>query len=163
MNLCSPDLSVRGLSRRFLLLLMVLVCGVCTGSAQLSTTATITGTVTDATGAVIPGAAVTIKDLQTGVVTNSVSNGNGSFVAPGLNVGTYSVTIAKEGFDTYTVSGVELHPAVTNSVNGMLKVGTSTQAVTVSADMVQVETATIENSSSVDAAATSTLPLNGRN
>lgn len=131
--------------------------------AQLSTTATITGTVTDPSGAVIPGATVTIKNLATGVVTTSQSNSDGSFVAPGLNVGTYSVSIAKEGFATYTESGVELHPTVTASVNGTLKAGGASAAVSVNASTVQVETATMENSSSVDAAATANLPLNGRN
>jgi hypothetical protein len=131
--------------------------------AQLSTTATITGSVTDATGAVVPGAAVSIKNTATGVVSKSASNADGSFVVPGLNVGTYSVSISKEGFAPYTESGVVLHPAVTATVNGVLKVGGSSTSVTVDAATVQVETATVENSSSVDAAATANLPLNGRN
>jgi hypothetical protein len=143
-------------------MLVPILCG-SSMLAQLSTTATIAGTVTDASGAVIPGATVTIKNSQTGVVSTSESNGGGSFVVPGLNVGTYSVTIAKEGFAAFTESGVELHPAVTASVNGVLKVGSSTTSVTVDAALVQVETATVENSSSVDAAATANLPLNGRN
>ncbi len=131
--------------------------------AQLSTTATITGTVTDSSGAVVPGATVSIKNVETSVVTSSESNNDGTFVVPGLNVGTYSVSISKDGFATYTESGIELHPAVTATVNGTLKVGASSVSVNVSAAVVQVETATVENSSSVDAAATSSLPLNGRN
>jgi hypothetical protein len=131
--------------------------------AQLSTTATITGTVTDPTGAVIPGATVTVTDLGTKIATTTASNNDGTFIVPGLNVGDYSVSIAKAGFQTYTVSGVTLHPAVTASVNGTLKIGASTTSTTVNADAVQVETATIENSNSVDAEQVSTLPMNGRN
>jgi hypothetical protein len=154
--------SIRNLSRMFWLI----VIGVglaCSAKAQLSTTATITGTVTDGSGAVVPGATVTIKNQATNVVVTSESNTDGSFVAPGLNVGTYSVSISKTGFATYTESGIELHPAVTASVNGTLKVGGASTSVNVDAAAVQVETATVENSNSVDAAATANLPLNGRN
>ena len=150
--------------QRFLAVLLVFICLYCLQSAaQLSTTATIVGTVTDASGAFVPDATVTIKNLGTGITTNSVANSDGSFVVPGLNVGTYSVTMAKDGFAAYTVSGVELHPSVTASVNGTLQVGGAATSVSVDAAAVQIETATVENSNSVDAAATSTLPLNGRN
>ncbi len=142
----------------------VLSAALVTGAAgQLSTTATIAGIVTDKSGAVIPGATVTIKSVDTGVTTTTTSNGSGSYVVPGLNVGTYSVSIEKEGFAPFTENGVELHPALTASVNGTLGVGGASTSVTVAAAAVQVETETTENSNSVDAAATSTLPLNGRN
>src|SRR3984885_4703664 len=131
--------------------------------AQLSTTATITGTVTDGTGAVVPDATVTITDLATKAITVRQSNNDGTFVVPGLAVSTYAVSIAKSGFQTYSVTGITLHPAVTATVNGELKTGAISTSVTVSADVVQVETATIENSASVDAAQVNTLPLNGRN
>ena len=68
--------------------------------AQLSTRATITGTVTDSSGAVVPGASVTITDDATKVSVKTQSNGSGSYVAPELNVATYSVTIAKSGSRT---------------------------------------------------------------
>ena len=131
--------------------------------AQLSTTATITGTVTDETGAVIPDATITITDLGTKTVTVRQSNNDGSYTVPGLAVSDYSVVIAKDGFQTYSVTGVTLHPAVTATVSGTLKTGSTSTSVTVSADAVQVETATIDHSASVDAAQVNTLPLNGRN
>ncbi|WP_348267724.1 carboxypeptidase-like regulatory domain-containing protein [Edaphobacter paludis] len=131
--------------------------------AQLSTTATITGTVTDETGAVIPDATVTITDLGTKAVTVRQSNSDGNFTVPGLPVSNYSVSIVKDGFQTYSVTGIALHPAVTATINGILKTGTTSTSVTVSADAVQVETATIDHSASVDAAQVNTLPLNGRN
>ncbi len=130
---------------------------------QLSTTATISGSVTDETGAMVPDATVTIQDMGTLAKTVHQSNNDGSFVFPGLNVGSYSISIAKAGFQTYTVTGVQLHPAVTATINGSLKLGATSTSVTISAAAVQVETATIENSASVDAAQISTLPLNGRN
>src|ERR1700749_819818 len=91
--------------------------------AQLSTTATITGTVTDGTGAVVPDATVTITDLATKAIIVRQSNNDGTFVVPGLGVSTYAVSIAKSGFQTYSVTGITLHPAVTATVNGELKTG----------------------------------------
>jgi len=131
--------------------------------AQLSTTATIGGTVTDATGALVPNATVTVQNQGTKTSTTIQSNGDGSFIAPGLPVGTYTVSIGSPGFQTYTLTGIILHPATTATVNGVLQPGSAATSVTVSANAVQVETATIENASSVDAAQVSTLPLNGRN
>src|ERR1035438_2364430 len=68
--------------------------------AQLSTLATITGIVTDPSGAVVAGASVTFTDDATKVEIKTESNGSGSYVSPGLTVSTYSVTIAKAGFKT---------------------------------------------------------------
>ncbi len=164
--MASVFVSWAGFGLRRLVCLLMFVCVLLSGSralAQLSTTAALTGTVTDASGAVIPGAVVTITNTGTGVVTKSQSNSDGSFVVPGLNVGSYSVTIAKEGFSTFSENGIELHPAITASINAKLNVGSANLSVTVAATAVQVETATVENSNSVDAEATSSLPLNGRN
>jgi hypothetical protein len=131
--------------------------------AQLSTRATITGTVTDATGAVVTGATVTITDEATKVAIQTESNSSGSYVAPGLNVATYSVAMSKAGFKSYTVTGIELHPAATTTVNGTLAVGSTTQSVTVAATAALVETSTPETSASIASAQVSTLPMNGRN
>jgi hypothetical protein len=131
--------------------------------AQLSTRATITGTVTDSTGAVVPGATVIITDEATKVAIQTTTNSGGTYVAPDLNVATYSVTFSKAGFKTYTVNGVELHPATTATANGVLAVGVQTQTVTVEAASTQVETSTPETSADIDADEVSTLPMNGRN
>src|ERR1700761_7045751 len=146
-----------------LLLLLLLALGIPAAFAQLSTTATITGTVTDETGAIVTDATVTITDQATHTATVRQSNNDGTFVVPGLAVSTYSVSITKSGFQTYAVSGIILPPAVTATVNGTLKAGASNTTINVEAGAVQVETATIENSASVDAAQVNTLPLNGRN
>jgi len=131
--------------------------------AQLSTRATITGTVTDATGAVVQGATVTITDTSTKVSVKAESNSDGAYIAPDLNVATYTVVIAKAGFKNYTVTGVELHPASTATVNGTLEVGAATQNVTVAATSTEVETTTAEVSADIDSDEVSTLPMNGRN
>jgi len=131
--------------------------------AQLSTRATITGTVADATGGIVPGATVTITDVSTKVAIQTQSNGDGVYIAPGLNVANYMVTFAKAGFKSYTVTGIELHPASTATVNGTLTVGATTQTVTVAAVSTEVETTTAEVSADIDSDEISTLPMNGRN
>ena len=152
------------LSSFFAPLALVLSCAfVPVLQAQLSTTATIGGNITDATGAIVPKATVTVENQGTKTSTVIQSNGDGNFIAPGLPVGTYSVCIATPGFQTYSVTGVVLHPATTATVDGILQAGATSTSVTVEANAVQVETATIENAASVDAAQVSTLPLNGRN
>src|SRR5580698_973428 len=78
--------------------------------AQLSSTATINGSVADTTGAFVAGAKVTITDEGTGVSRDTVSNGDGSFVAAGLPVGSYRVSVVKEGFRTYVEEQIVLHP-----------------------------------------------------
>ena len=131
--------------------------------AQLSTRGTITGTVTDASGALVEGAAVTITDDATKVATVTKSNGDGSYVSPGLTASTYSVTIVKAGFKTYTVTGIELHPTETAQVNGALAVGATTETVTVGATSTFVELSTPENSAYISGEDVSSLPMNGRN
>lgn len=134
-----------------------------TALAQLSTRATITGTVTDYTGSVIPDATVKITDNATKVSIETHSNGAGSYIAPGLAISTYSVTITKPGFKGYTVTGIEMHPTETVQVNGTLAVGSATESVTVAATSTDVELSTPENSAYISGEQIASLPMNGRN
>jgi len=131
--------------------------------AQLSTRATITGTVTDPSGAVVAGATVSVTNDDTKVATQTITNRDGVYIAPDLSVAIYTVAITKKGFKTYTVSGVELHPAETATVNGALAIGAETQNVRVAAVSSEVETATPEVSADISGEEVSTLPMNGRN
>jgi hypothetical protein len=132
-------------------------------AAQLSTRATITGTVTDPSGAVVPGATVKFTDEATKVAIETQSNGDGSYVSPGLTVSSYTVTIAKPGFKKYTVTGIELHPTETVQVNGTLTIGITTENVTVQATSTDVELSSAENSAYISGEQVSSLPMNGRN
>ncbi|MGH9666411.1 MAG: carboxypeptidase regulatory-like domain-containing protein, partial [Bryobacteraceae bacterium] len=91
------------------------------------------------------------------------SNADGSFVAPGLSVGTYTATIMKDGFQTFTETNIVLHPATVNTVNATLAAGQVKAEVQVQASAAQVETTTPELSSQVSQHQVETLPLNGRN
>ncbi len=131
--------------------------------AQLSTTATISGTVTDSSGAVLPGATVTVEDEGTHIKTVVRSNQDGSFIAPGLPVDSYSVGISKQGFQSYSVTGILLHPATTSTINGTLSPGSVSTGITVTAAAALVETSTSEVANEVDSAEIESIPLNGRN
>jgi hypothetical protein len=91
-------------------------------SAQSVNTSAIRGTVQDSTGAVVPGASVSARDMDTGVVTDTKTNSSGTYNLLYLPVGRYSVSVSKAGFDTYRMDDIQLHlEAVT--VNVPLKVG----------------------------------------
>lgn len=131
--------------------------------AQLSTTGTITGTVTDASGAVVPEAAVTIFNTATSETKTTSSNAGGAYAVSGLPVGQYTVTVSKQGFQKYVQTNVTVHPTSVVSVNPILTPGQVTTTVQISASMARVETSTPEVSSEVSGAQAGTLPMNGRN
>lgn len=157
-----PALRRRALTGFFVVL--ALCCAIATKlTAQLSTRATITGTVSDSTGAVVPDATVTFTDEGTKVAIKTESNKDGSYNSPGLAVSTYTVSISKTGFKTYTVTGIELHPTEVVQVNGTLPVGAASDTVTVQGTSTDVELSTAENSSYISGDSVSSLPINGRN
>jgi hypothetical protein len=131
--------------------------------AQLSTNASITGTVTDSSGAVVPAAKVDVTDQDTKVVISTETNGSGVYVLPSLTVGTYTVKVTKEGFKEYVENDIILHPATVQTVNVMLSPGAVTSLVTVSAGTVAVESSTSEVANQVESGQIGILPLNGRN
>ena len=143
-----------------LLLALVLATGVCFGQGS---TASITGTVTDSTGAVIPGASVTVTETQTGV-SHSITTGNGGdYQIPFLPVGVYSVSVHKDGFESTTRSGLKLNVADVARSDFKLNVGQATQNVQVQADAIQVNSENAEVSQTVTERQVHDLPLNGRN
>ena len=131
--------------------------------AQLTSTGTISGTVTDTTGAVVPNATVSVENQSTQTVIKSVSSSTGVIVIPGLQPGTYNVTVQKLGFQTYMITGVEVHPTIVANISATLEIGKSVSEVTVSASTAQVETSTPEISAELATSQVATLPMNGRN
>lgn len=133
-------------------------------AAQGATSATITGTVTDISGAVVADATVTITNEGTKVQSSRQSNNIGSYDFPALPTGIYTVKVTRDGYAAYTVQKIELHPATTSTVNAVLQAASAkTEEVMVTATAAQVETATPEVSSAVSGSQVETLPLNGRN
>ena len=98
------------------------------------TTATLSGTVTDASGAVIPGAQVTVTNEADGSVRNVTTDGSGFFSFPALDPGSYSVKASAKGFNAKQITGVILHAGDQRGVAAIaLAVGTAQQTVTVQA------------------------------
>src|SRR6185437_7316006 len=133
------------------------------GYGQLNETGTITGSVTDQTGAVVPGAAVVVTNVSTGASTPLKSNASGEFTQVGLNVGNYSVKVSMEGFGTYEQNNFYLAPTSTYTVKVVLKPGETVTAVDVAADAVVPELTTSEISTEIPGKESSMLALNGRN
>jgi hypothetical protein len=129
---------------------------------QGGTTSTLSGTVVDTSGGLIPGADVNVKHNATGVTTTAVSNSSGAFSLPGLNIGTYTVTVTLQGFKTFVVNDVVLNAGSPASVRAVLEVGGITEQVVVSSasEIVQTQSSTISNT--INTNQITKLPLTSR-
>jgi hypothetical protein len=133
------------------------------GRAQ-NVTASIRGTVTDASGASVPGATVTVHNQATNVDIRSVTtNTNGDYEAPLLPQGTYTITVSKTGFKNFIVKDVSLDVGQDRTVNVSLETGAVSQAVTVSTETTPVQLANAAQSSTITGTQIRELELNNRN
>jgi Carboxypeptidase regulatory-like domain/TonB dependent receptor len=124
---------------------------------------TILGTVTDPQGAVVAGAEVTVRNVDTGLERNSQTSADGSYAIPELPIGTYTVTVSQSGFQTSVTSGLSVNVASEKRVDVALKTGTASDTVSVSAESLpQVETTTDTLGTTFTAEQAKDLPLNGR-
>jgi carboxypeptidase family protein/TonB-dependent receptor-like protein len=126
------------------------------------TTGTISGTVKDSTGAVLPGAQVAILNEDTGISRKVQSDAAGRYFAPLLSLGTYSVTGSREGFRTVVRRGIVLTVGREAIVDLSLPVGAVAQTLEVTGEAPLVEATTASLSSLVDDRTIRALPLNGR-
>ena len=101
---------------------------------------TITGTVTDASGALVPDTEVKVTDVGTGLARTVRSDTQGVFTFPQLPLGTYQVTATKAGFKQYVKTDVVLHVADILNVPIRLQTGQVSEQITVEANQVQVQT-----------------------
>ena len=130
--------------------------------AQGGATSTLSGTVTDASGAVIPGADVRIKNNATGAQSTAVTADNGTFSVPALNAGTYTVTISLMGFKTVVLNDVVLNAGVPASVRPKLEVGGLEEMVMVRSGSELVQTQTSQVSNTLNTTMLTNLPLISR-
>ena len=131
--------------------------------ADAQNTATISGIVTDSTGAVIPGAEVTITREETGTVSSVSTNEVGAYTAAALEVGTYTVEVQSSGFKSFRTSGLVLNVRDRAVIDVALELGevTETIEVTDTAVQLQTESATVEEV--VSGRQVENIAMNGRN
>ena len=141
------------------LLVCALSCGLVWGQA----TAQISGTVSDQTGAVLPGAEVTATQTETGLARTTISNETGSYVLPNLPLGPYRVEVGLPGFRTFVQTGVVLQVNSSPVINAKLEVGQVTEQVEVQANAAAVETRSVGVGQVIENQRILELPLNGRN
>ena len=126
------------------------------------TSGSISGTVSDATGAIIPGASVTIRNVGIDLKRTIVTNASGLYLVADLPVGQYEITVQQKGFATVKKVGVNLTVGAALAENVSLTVGATTEVVEVQASAAQVETASSEVGTLVGERQMVDLPLNGR-
>jgi hypothetical protein len=123
----------------------------------------ISGTVIDASGAIVPGAEVTATQTSTGLVLRTTTSGEGTYVFPSLAPSFFNVSIARAGFQSYEEKGVQVRADAALTVNATLKTGSATETVSVSAETAQVDTTTGTLEQVIGTSQVNELPLDGRN
>lgn len=123
----------------------------------------ITGVVSDATGAVVANATVKITNVSTGAVREVASNEDGTYAAPLLDIGVYTIEVTAPNFQTTKQENVRLQTSETLGLDFTLQPGQVTDVVTVTADVPLIQTETSERGSVVTGREVTELPLSGRN
>src|ERR1700733_14116292 len=141
---------------------IILSCLLCTNMNAQVAGGTLRGMVSDPTGAVVPGAEATIKNLATAVPAQVSTDKNGAYSLPSLLPGFYAVTVDAPGFRTQIQSGAEVRGGGVRDVNFSLKLGLRTELAEVTTAVTTVELTTAELSGFVGARTITELPLNGR-
>lgn len=149
-----------GLTRRVAALCILLSATTLTFAQS---TALLTGTVVDPSGAVVTQAKVVCRNVETDLRISAVTNNAGLFRCPDLPVGAYEVTVSQQGFDTLIRSGIRLLTDQTVDLTFTMRLGQTSQSVEVKESTPLVQTTTSDLGMAVDIRQMSDLPLNGRN
>src|ERR1700691_2590255 len=122
----------------------------------------VSGTVRDASGAVIPNATVTATNIDTGVHATVTTNGSGFYSFPQLNIGRYTIAIEKGGFNPYHRTGVTIDANSALTVDASLNVGNASDVITVEETQTQVETTSTQVGEVITGARMAAVPLSLR-
>jgi hypothetical protein len=125
--------------------------------------ASLSGAVTDASGAVVQNATVETLSIETGFRRQTITGTGGTYEIPGLPIGVYSVTFSKQGFKPTQVNSVELVVGQPRTIDASLQVGVTTETVEVTGTLETVNRSSAEVGGSVEAAQIKDLPVDGRN
>src|SRR5258706_6718255 len=142
------------------LLVLLAISPLATAQTQI-TTGTIQGTVTDTNGAIVPGASVEIKTLDTNLSRTLTTDDGGRFVVLGLPPGPYSIKVAKQGFATSVADRLDLTVGQALNLPVAMKISGVEERVTITASPT-VDTVKTESSSTLNETTVSTTPILGR-
>ena len=150
--------------------LLLGACTLFTGVSPLTSTAhaqvyngAIVGTVTDSSGAAIPGVKVTATNTGTNTKYTATASGSGGYTIPQLPIGTYTVQAEAQNFKEAVINNVVVHVSTNAEVNVVMQVGTLSEKVVVQADAVQVQTTSATVGEVISGTQVRELPLNGEN
>jgi hypothetical protein len=139
---------------------LLFACALATPAQQ--ETATITGEVKDASGGLVPKAAITVTNIRTNITVNTETNDQGSYTVTSLKPGDYTVTVEKSGFSKTLRSGVTLQVAQFTRIDIMLQAGQISETIEVASGAPLLETENSSRGSVIDQKKIVELPLNGR-
>jgi hypothetical protein len=146
------------MAQRFFIATFV-VLGFTLGALAQSDRGTITGTVTDASGAVIPAASLVARNAETDARYSTVTTPTGNYTLPELPVGIYELTVTAPGFSSFIQQGIRVELAQTARVDVAMRVGASNETVTVTADAPLLKTESAEQSYNVNVETMNNEPL----
>ena len=130
--------------------------------AQSTASVQIQGVVQDSSGAVVPGAQITVRNVATGVERNVETNAEGRYRALGLAPGEYEITVAMSGFATMLHRGIAVEVGDTATINITLEVATTTEVIEVASSSPIVEPERTAYTATIGQEAVENLPINGR-
>lgn len=154
-----------GLSNKILLCMVVFLLLVATApflTGQGAGNASLQGTILDSTGAVIADADITLTNNATLIKRTATSDSRGLYSFPNTAVGTYMLTVARSGFQTYTQTGIVLEVGSAISINVPMTVGSQTERVEVKAEGLALQTEDASFKQTIDQQTVTEMPLNGR-
>jgi Carboxypeptidase regulatory-like domain len=155
--------SVRGgLALILLAALVVLFAFVSSNSSLAGVGGSISGTATDPSGAVVPGAVVMVRNVDTGVLQNTTTDPKGFYAFAALPIGRYEINIKHSGFETYNRTGLVIGVNTSLRVDVNLKLGPQQKAITVSDTAVHAETSNTQMGDLITGTTMTAVPLNGR-
>src|SRR5271163_4510765 len=156
------SLSLFSLSARLALGLTVALLMLLAVDAWAGVGGRISGTVTDASGAVVAKVNVTATNIETGIRMTATTDDKGSYAFPSLAIGHYALEFVNAGFRAYRRTGIVIDANSVLTIDAVLQVGDRSDFITVAEDQVHVETTSTQNGELISGAQLTAVPLNGR-
>ncbi len=159
----NPSSHPRVVNRWFVTFLSIaILMFTATAYGQIAGTGSIQGSVSDATGAVIPNATVSVTNIATQVKHTAVTGGSGIYSFPNLDIGTYTLDVSAQGFEHYTQSKVVLEVGSSIAINVPMTVGRTDQKIEVQSSGLALQTEDASFKQTIDGQTVTEMPLNGR-